>query len=90
MKVVASGNPMSSRRSHEKPWIIMSSMTPPPRRFRLAAAISLTLIALAAQAQTGPVAPEPSGLPAPAQPTSPVRGSSPSSCPLNPSERNPF
>jgi predicted Zn-dependent protease len=72
MKVVASGNPMSSRRSHEKPWIIMSSMTPPPRRFRLAAAISLTLIALAAQAQTGPVAPEPSGLPAPAQPTSPA------------------
>lgn len=50
----------------------MSSMTPPPRRFRLAAAISLTLLAFAAQAQTGPVAPDPSGLPAPAQPTSPA------------------
>jgi predicted Zn-dependent protease len=51
----------------------MSSMTPPPRRLRLAAAISLTLIALAAQAQTGPPAtPTPSGLPAPALPTSPA------------------
>jgi predicted Zn-dependent protease len=54
----------------------MSSMTPPPRRLRLAAAISLLLIALAAQAQTGPPAApsasEPSGLPAPASPTSPA------------------
>lgn len=50
----------------------MSSMTPPPRRFRLAAAISLTLVALAVQAQTGPTTSDPSGLPAPARPTSPA------------------
>jgi predicted Zn-dependent protease len=50
----------------------MSSMTPSPRRFRLAAAISLTLVALAVQAQTGPSTTDPSGLPAPARPTSPA------------------
>jgi predicted Zn-dependent protease len=51
----------------EKPWIIMSSMTPSPRRLRLAAALSLVLIALAAQAQQSPAATPPA-----AAPTSPA------------------
>jgi predicted Zn-dependent protease len=49
----------------------MSSMTPPPRRLRLAAAISAVLIAAAAQAQ--PTAqPTPPATPPAAEPTSPA------------------
>ena len=51
----------------KKPWLIMSSMTPSPRRLRLAAAISLVFIAFAAQAQQPPV-----GTPPAAAPTSPA------------------
>ena len=39
--------------AHTKAWIIMSWMTPMPRRLRLAAAVSLMLAAVAVQAQTG-------------------------------------
>ncbi|MGF6526333.1 putative Zn-dependent protease [Variovorax sp. PvP013] len=67
----------------------MSSMTPSPRRFRLAAAISLTLVALAVQAQTGPAAPDPSGLPAPARPTSPAPIVNPAPVAATPKEVKP-
>ena len=49
----------------------MRSMTPPPRRLRLAAAISLVALALSAQAQTGPAS-TPPGTPPAAAPTSPA------------------
>ena len=49
----------------------MRSMTPPPRRLRLAAAISLVALALSAQAQTGPAA-TPTGESPAAAPTSPA------------------
>lgn len=74
-----------ARRSLARPWIIMSSMISMPRRLRLAASISLMLIAVAAQAQTnvpaGPRAAEPTS-PAPivepaAKPGEPVRPAEP-------------
>ena len=57
--------------AHTKPWIIMSSMTPMPRRLRLAAAISLMLITAAAQGQSNPRGAPPAVAPA-AEPTSPA------------------
>ena len=59
----------------------MSSMTPMPRRLRLAAAISLMLIAAAAQGQTSPGAAPPAVAPA-AEPTSPAPIVDPAAKPL--------
>ena len=59
----------------------MSWMTPMPRRLRLAAAVSLMLIAAAAQGQTSPGA-APSAVPPAAEPTSPAPIVAPVSKPI--------